>query len=368
MAAYYNENDMFAATWLRELIKAGLIAPGDVDTRSIEDVRPDDLRGYVQHHFFAGIGVWSYALRLAGWPDDRPIWTGSCPCQPFSAAGKRGGAEDKRHLWPAWSRLVRECRPDTIIGEQVEGAVRLGWLDLVFGDLEREGYACGAAVFGAHSVGAPHIRQRLYWLADAQRGGRESRPVASEGAGAVVSPENGELGRLADADLARLEGGDRREMGNERAATERGGGDGGVGNATICRSWALDRKSRSSDGQQKQAGRPDLSGRLADDTRGGRQEERALGDRRAQGDCPQRLPAGLGAGSADRWSRATAGFWRDPDWLYCRDGKWRPVESGTFPLVDGAPARMGRLRGYGNAIVAEQAATFVRAFMLHEIM
>jgi hypothetical protein len=109
--AYYNEIDPYAAQWLRNLVAAGHIAPGDVDERSIVDVQPDDLRGYTQCHFFAGIGGWSYALRLAGWPDDRPAWTGSCPCQPFSAAGKQRGSEDERHLWPAFFRLISECRP-----------------------------------------------------------------------------------------------------------------------------------------------------------------------------------------------------------------------------------------------------------------
>jgi len=74
MSAYYNEIDPFAAQWLRNLISAGHIAPGDVDERSIEDVSPDDLLGYAQCHFFAGIGVWSYALRQAGWADERPAW------------------------------------------------------------------------------------------------------------------------------------------------------------------------------------------------------------------------------------------------------------------------------------------------------
>ena len=77
MAAYYNEIDAYAAQWLRNLIREGLIAPGDVDERSIVDVRADDLRGYEQCHFFAGIGGWSYALRLAGWPDDRATPSGS---------------------------------------------------------------------------------------------------------------------------------------------------------------------------------------------------------------------------------------------------------------------------------------------------
>ena len=170
---YYNEIDPYAAQWLRNLISAGHIAKGDVDERSIKDVKPDDLRGYAQCHFFAGIGVWSYALRLAGWPDDRPVWTGSCPCQPFSAAGKGAGVNDERHLWPVWFNLIRECRPDTVFGEQVEAAVRHGWLDLVQSDLEGEGYALAPVGIPAAGVGAPHIRQRLWFVADAMHAGRQ---------------------------------------------------------------------------------------------------------------------------------------------------------------------------------------------------
>src|SRR5690349_24417254 len=128
MTAYYNENDPKTAAWLRELIKAGLIADGEVDTRSIVDVRPDDLRGFTQCHFFAGIGGWSYALRLAGWPDDRPVWTGSCPCQPFSSAGRRLGEQDARHLWPVWKTLIEECQPPVLFGEQASGQGGASWL------------------------------------------------------------------------------------------------------------------------------------------------------------------------------------------------------------------------------------------------
>src|SRR5579859_1111465 len=98
------------------LILEGDIAPGHVDTRSIEDVRPGDLAGYTQCHFFAGIGGWSLALRLAGWPDDQFVWTGSCPCQSVSGAGKRKGHADKRHLWPAFHRLIAECSPSIVFG------------------------------------------------------------------------------------------------------------------------------------------------------------------------------------------------------------------------------------------------------------
>jgi DNA (cytosine-5)-methyltransferase 1 len=164
--AYYNEIDPFAAQWLRNLIAAGYVAPGDVDERSIVDVRPDDLRGYTQAHFFAGIGGWSYALRLAGWPDDRPVWTGSCPCQPFSIAGKAAGFRDARHLWPEWHRLIGECRPAICFGEQVASKDGVIWAGRVAEDMEIAGYAFGTCILPASSVGAPHQRDRFFFIAD----------------------------------------------------------------------------------------------------------------------------------------------------------------------------------------------------------
>jgi DNA (cytosine-5)-methyltransferase 1 len=327
MTAYYNEFDPFAAAWLRELIKAGHIAPGDVDDRSIKDVSADDLRGYTQCHFFAGIGVWSHALRRAGWSDERPVWTGSCPCQPFSAAGKGGGFDDARHLWPDFFRLIAECRPDVVLGEQVASKDGLAWLDLVYADPEGADYAVGAVDTCAAGFGAPHIRQRLYWSA------------------------------LADADHARLEG--RIEPGRERdgeLAAWPGGMAGGMADADGRHARSEREQCGGEQRQQPQDSR--VGERLADTSVLGRVGRRAseAGDEPGTVERPERLC------DADR-SGPTNGLWRDADWLGCRDGKWRPVEPGAFPLAHGATARVGRLRGYGNAIVAPQAQAFVEAVM-----
>lgn len=180
MTAYYNEHEPYAAQWLRNLISAGHIAPGDVDDRDIQDVSAEDLKGYTQCHFFAGIGGWSYALRLSMWDDDRPVWTGSCPCQPISIAGHRKGHADERHLWPAFFRLISECRPPVVFGEQVAGKVGCEWLSAVRADLEDAGYAVGASDIPACSVGALHKRHRLWWVAaDPNSHGSQVWPLPS---------------------------------------------------------------------------------------------------------------------------------------------------------------------------------------------
>ncbi len=365
--ALYNEIDPFAAQWLRNLIAAGHIAPGEVDERSIEDVTPDDLRGFTQCHFFAGIGVWSHSLRLAGWPDDRPVWTGSCPCQPFSPAGKGDGFADERHLWPQFFHLISERRPQHVFGEQVAAGNANVWFDLVQADLEGMGYAFGLVPFTSAGIGAPHIRERAYWVANTNHGSSDegkalrtgrhaildggsidgvahAHGVISDWRGNVRAPGRDEYSNGGDdvrlADAGRKPKGSARNK--ERAGEScRAGEDGGLGNANITR----------------------LEGLSGNDGAAGR--ERATGPAAASGLHLRALEVN--------------GFWRDADWLLCRDGKWRPVEPGTFPLVDGAAARMGRvepgvarvassnrvgrLKGYGNAINAQAAAAFIRAYM-----
>ena len=355
MSAYYNEFDPKAAAWLRELIKRGHIADGVVDERSILDVSAADLVGHTQCHFFAGIGGWSYALRLAGWPDDRPVWTGSPPCQPFSAAGAGKGQDDERHLGPHFAALVAAGRPDILFGEQVASAAVFGkvakksggapagepewaWLDDLSGRLEAAHYAVGASDIPAAGVGAPHLRQRTFFGAK-----RLDDPASPRHDG----PVGGAEGLARNETWLRLSGAGRD--------------DGGLAD-TYGGNASAERQQRS--GQQRQQPQDSGIGGLADADNAERRADAARGND-SNGAHPrgQEGASDLEGRGGNDWPRADHGGWDAPDWLFCRDGKWRPVEPGTFPLAHGIPARVGRLRGYGNAIVPQAASAFVTAFM-----
>ena len=381
MPAYYNEIEPYAAQWLRNLIKAGHIADGEVDTRSIVDVRPADLAGFTQAHFFAGIGGWSHALRLAGWPDDRPIWTGSCPCQPFSVAGKGAGVDDPRHLWPHFHRLITAVRPPVVMGEQVAGQAGYGWLDGVRADLERENYASRGVDIPACAVDAPHIRSRLYWIAS------DVAHPSNDGAG-------GDIRAVGDSERGALAAGPT----GLRQTHRQGGADwldarsaGDVGDANNA---GLEGQLRHGDGGARREGeaRPvaEAGGsHMADATHSGWREERADAGRGGAGDQPQRRPAGFNAGRVGRHmadadqlvasqereqrggqQRGSGGdpetrhsFWSDHIWLTGADGKARRAQPGIPLLAYGIPNRVGKLRAYGNAIVAPLAAQVIGAYL-----
>ncbi|WP_081048566.1 DNA cytosine methyltransferase [Xanthomonas translucens] len=429
MTHFYNEFDPKAAAWLRELIAQGHLPPGVVDERSIEEIEPQELQRYVQCHFFAGIGGWPLALQLAGWPHDRPVWTGSCPCQPFSAAGKGDGFADERHLWPAFHWLIQQCRPAVVLGEQVASAAVGPWVDLVLTDLEALDYAVGAYAGPAAGIGAPHLRDRTFWVGytDGERARRDGGAVHKAVTGqdrqhgaddAVASsaavwganaddrgagPLNGHwrtadwlgcrdgkwrpveaspqslvdglpdgLGRVRDSCLVEIEEGvteyakaretDAAEelrnlclaLGEE---AQRLGPVGGFGNiqapqvllAFVCQlaaqGWAV---AQGLPLRRQEGARSDLrmlwdSEAAARTSRGRGLEEQRV---RKLADALHFLSPVLARHAQEAWGQAAEAH----------------AEIG-FPLGKGHAARVGRLRGYGNAIVPQQAEQFIGAVM-----
>ena len=320
MLTYYNENDSNAAQWLRALIAQGSIPEGEVDERSIADVQSADLVRFTHCHFFAGIAGWALALRLAGWPDSQRVWTGSCPCQPFSSAGKGAGTNDERHLWPNFYRLIAECRPATVFGEQVASPLGMQWLDGVFADLESSNYSCGVANLCAASCGAPHIRQRLYWVADASN--RQRWNVS-------VSRPSGHRAPVRGKEANQPE---RHSATGERMADANGG-----------RCQQREQRERpisviDSRGTHSGVANPIGDGRGA------------VGNHHAEHDGTIAHPNG------------DANAWGNYRLINCADGKTRRIESTIEPLAHGFPARVAVLRGLGNAIVPQVAAQFIQAY------
>jgi DNA (cytosine-5)-methyltransferase 1 len=357
VTAYYNEIDPYAAQWLKNLIAAGHIPAGDVDTRSIVDVQPIDLIGYTQVHLFAGIGGWALAGRIAGWPDDRPWWSGSCPCQPFSAAGKRRGTDDARHLWPEMHRLVAGCHPPAVVGEQVASKDGRLWLAGVRADLEALAYATGGVDLCAAGVGAPNIRQRLWWVAYADGGLARYRDLQPGRQHRQQQEDGGADRGLADTLLDGTEPRPGRRVRSEAPPVgidghiSRASSDAGSGGASH---WMADTDiGASGQGRENDGGR-DTRSDAFERTRpgGGGDTSRLVGVDQpgSQGwserliECPYQWPPGT------------------PNLaVLCTDGKARRFEPGTFPLAHGVRNRVGRLRAYGNAINPWLAAEFLGA-------
>ncbi len=337
MSVWYNEIDPKAAAWLRELMAAGLIPQGVVDARSIVEVQASDLEGFTQCHFFAGIGGWPLALRRAGWADTKPVWTGSCPCQPFSLAGKQKGFEDERHLWPHFLRLITIGRPPILFGEQVASAA--AWLRLVRSDLEALGYAVGAMPIEAASAGADHLRDRFWFVGDLARDRRgEGRPEHEVRSGrSTTSGDGGAIDRtLADDGGGRCAGAREGKSEQLRRTEVERAGNSGVGQAD-----AYDARSQ------------------------GRTALRECEGERSTG--PDGMAHADESGSCEGWQqrsgeqRGASGDQEPCDWAIGADGKARRVKPGVRLLVNGFPSRVGLLRGFGNAIDPRPAAAFIQA-------
>jgi DNA (cytosine-5)-methyltransferase 1 len=155
--------------------------------------------------------IWTDVTSFSGkeWNGKVSCITGGYPCQPFSIAGEKRGADDPRHLWPHISRVVRETRPEWCFFENVENHLNIGFREVKL-ELQAMGYDVAAGVFSAAEVTATHNRRRLYILAHSigigRRRGREmvrrSEVRESEGPKAEASRP---IGKLDDANSKRLE-------------------------------------------------------------------------------------------------------------------------------------------------------------------
>jgi DNA (cytosine-5)-methyltransferase 1 len=295
----YNENNPEACSWLNVLIEADCIAKGTVDQRNILEINPREFKKYQQCHFFAGIGGWSYALRLADWPDDAPVWTGSCPCQPFSQAGQRKVDEDERHLWPTFRASIAKCRPAIVFGEQVASKDGRIWITGVRADMEALGYAFGASDLCSAGISAPHIRQRLFWVA----------VTKSKQMGNIRLPwiqshycDSGGVG------ISNHEGWKQGRQGTETARH---------GNSIVTTS------------------RNDIG--MADTDR----------YHSNWWSGPLQVGRNCIAGEVERSGRKYHAQWR--------------LKPGLSILADGVPGRVAQLCGFGNAIVPQLAAEFIKA-------
>jgi len=383
--AFYNEIDQYCCDWLSNLMDAGEITPGKIDNRPIQELTPDDLIGYDRCHFFAGLGGWEQALKLANW-GSRFVWTGSCPCQDYSTAGKLARQSGERHLWPDWFRLIRECRPPIIFGEQVASAIAAGWLDDIAHDLEAEKIAIASAVLPACAAGGFHRRDRIWFVAHPEGAGERGK------AGNIHKEDrrsDGELPQLINSAGERLSGPmanpidrqlQKEGRGPQGGAWQRNADKGshvanaegfGIG-AGLCEG-ATQQHGHGAPGYGGQGGismghstGAGLSERGSPEVGiGGAQQEsercRVVGQSHNTGleGHPE-----YGQGEAGREPFAhgpIATSDTDIEWILCPDGKYRAVKSGLRLLAHGVPCRVGALKAYGNAIDPRPAAEFIKA-------
>jgi DNA (cytosine-5)-methyltransferase 1 len=386
----YNEIDPYCCDWMQNLISKGAIPNGTVNRRSITELRPGDLVGFNQCHFFCGIAGWPIALRIAGWPEDLPCFSGSCPCQPWSCAGKKKGQKDERDLWPDFFKIIKESRPQFVFGEQVASSDVVGskleadflaaiqsgnnakanklaeriakkndgqkldeldqrWITRVCSDLEEIGYSVWFSVLGAHSVSSPHKRQRLYWVA--YTGVKSSK----WGTGRLFEKEDKISGtRISDGNMSfrSADGRENFSVADNRQEQRRSWRSDGIQTDQAERTSGPDELERRSEnkfvayvesdrrrkefediGRNSEGNRPE--GKLGRTSISG--EDFILADNERTRREEARSGHGIDAGR-----EFVEVFYDGNILIQCRDDKIRRIEPGILPVVNGIPKDMGR--------------------------
>lgn len=268
----------------------GLEATGGFETSAFCDIDPY-CRKVLQQHW-PNVPIFEDIKKLKGTDIGTvDIITGGYPCQPFSVAGKQKGVEDKRHLWPEYFRLIKECRPTWVIGENVSGHIKLG-LDSVISDLESEGYSTRTFSISASSIGANHKRERIWIVAH-----RKENVADAYGVNDAI--------RGVDRTI--------QETGRSGSIDERGSGTNANGFSQSSKNETLDSE--------------------------------ILADTKGEGLQGQRQSAELEREQHRRQDfEKSCGYIRENTWL---------VEPNVGRVVNGIPHRVDRLKALGNSLIPQ---------------
>ena len=172
---------------------------------------------------------------------DIDLICGGYPCQPFSVAGRKGGEEDPRHLWPEYFRLIRELRPRYAVGENVGGHIRLG-LDSVLEDLDSENYTARCFSVEAACIGAPHRRERIFWIAERDARDGDTRDVAESKRDGCIRSEKS---RSSKETIRQKQEGEENTFNSKRASSL------STTEPHVAHTESFERRSRQKSGQSK---------------------------------------------------------------------------------------------------------------------
>mgnify|MGYP003146159365 CR=1 FL=1 len=266
--------------------------------------------------------VWDDIRTFDGrpWRGAVDVVTAGFPCQPFSVAGKQEGKDDERNLWPETIRIIREVGPRFVLLENVPGLLAHDYYGEIIGELAEAGYDAEWEIVSAAEVGAPHLRKRLWIIANASREqlrdesgglGRKGRTCAS------IASDDGQEESLANAK------GNGREQGRTEPAGEQG-----RPNTTERGESLANADSRGFQGQREQSLHDGKWSALGDDAN------------RRGGEVPDSMRSGLGGG--------------DDEPVEHRDATgrgWWATEPNVGRVAHGVPHRVDRLKALGNGQV-----------------